>query len=113
MKAKYLHLSTPYGTRYSCNLKTGNVTRYGEHRWPDDHMSWRIAGLEKIGPFGRLTFVPLSVVAKRLSADEFGPATFKNGSPMYTVRDIDHGATRIWGNSKHHGINAIWVEDTP
>ena len=33
---------------------------------------------------------------------------YKNGHPRYTVVDLDHGTTRIWSNTVHHGIKAIW-----
>lgn len=29
---------------------------------------------------------------------------YKNGNPRYTVRDLDHGTARVWGNTKWHGI---------
>jgi hypothetical protein len=110
MKNKYLHITTPCGTHYTCLMSNGNVVRHGNNKWPEDHSSWKIAGLERIKAFNRLEFIPLERVPELLQSGE--DLRFKNGKPRFTVRDLDHGTTRIWGNWKWHGVGSIWLSDS-
>lgn len=88
---------TPYGDCYLVNDK-GEITKNGN----DFSGCWKIQGLSHVKmnwyiPFGNVT----QELVKNL------PLLYKNGNPQFTVRDLDHGTTREWGNTKYHGIKSI------
>jgi len=107
---KYLHIYTPGGTHYACLMRNGNVVKYGQHRFPEDHSTWKIAGLERIKAFNNLEFIPLERIPELLKSGE--PLKFKNGKPRFTVRDVDHGTARVWCNWNIRGVSKLWISDT-
>ena len=36
------------------------------------------------------------------------PLKWKNGNPAWTVRDLDHGTRREWGNTRYHGVSGFY-----
>ena len=89
-----LSISTPYGSRYSVN-EQGHI---------NNSPQWIFAGIEHVK---KSWFIPFSEITPELIHSL--PLLYKNGHPQFTVRDIDHGTTRTWGNTKFHGIQYIAV----
>lgn len=55
---------------------------------------WKVLGLEGYNNFGTLNdFIPFREWPDRLPT----VWTYKNGKPIYHVRDLDHGVVRSWG----------------
>ncbi len=78
---------------------SGNIGRYDRRTGavsvvPSD--SWRVLALVRRCNFGVLETIPFGQWATRLEAIQW---TFKNGKPRYTLRDLDHGTIREWGES--------------
>lgn len=95
-----LHISTPYGDHYEVNAS-------GQISYPGLKPSgqWRMLGIQHVKanffiPFAQLT--PERV--KNLTL------LYKNGHPQWTVRDSDHGTTRVWGNTHAHGIKYLYFD---
>lgn len=63
---------------------------------------WKFLGIQHVK---RRDFIPFWAL-KKWSAEDFETFQwcYKNGNPQWTVRDLDHGTTREWGNNKYHGI---------
>jgi hypothetical protein len=57
---------------------------------------WKAQGLVQYNNFGRqVSYIPFrDWDDARLSSIDW---TYKNGKPRYTLRDLDHGTTREWG----------------
>ena len=90
-----LEIITPYGARYLIH-EGGRIQRTDMEFAPSD--TWRMLGLQHVQ---RREFIPFADIPARLPALQL---TYKNGNPCYTVRDLDHGTTRPWGNTKYHGV---------
>jgi len=75
-----------------CNINTAYTFSDG----------WKFLGIEHVK---RNQFIPIETL-KTWTAEQFESFDwcYKNGNPQWTVRDLDHGSTRTWGNTKHHGI---------
>lgn len=101
--SKLLTILTPYGERYYVNDK-GEISRDGK----DFSQTWKVQGIESVKSS---YYIPL----ERITADFLKnfALLYKNGNPMYTVRDLDNGTTRTWGNTKHHGIKYLGFIDKP
>jgi hypothetical protein len=57
---------------------------------------WKMQGLVKRNNFGHVVcFVPFDSIACMIGEFQW---TYKNGKPVWTVRDLDHGTTREWGS---------------
>lgn len=103
MEAKILFtIYTPYGDKYLVNelgqiCKPENVGTY--YGFSD---TWKIQGIEHVK---MSWFIPFKELTKEKI--EKLPIKYKNGNPQFTVRDLDHGTTRTWGNTKYHGISSI------
>lgn len=99
-----LELTTPYGNRYRIDGKTGNIRRMDQ---PDFVPSgqWRMIGLVPVNA-SRCTTALADITPEWLASH---PLCYKNGNPRYTVMDFDHGTTRIWGNTKYHGVKSLRV----
>lgn len=97
--ARALFLSTPYGDKYYVHAN-GDIERTDIHGF-ETSGNWKLLGIEHVKSS---KFIPLS----ELLADGI-PAqlSWKNGNPQWTVRDLDHGTTRTWGNTKYHGIRSL------
>lgn len=92
-------LNTAYGNRYIINEK-GQIKRTDMPFNPSD--SWKLLGIQHVVT-GK--FIPFSELPAFLSTKP--DMALKNKKPMYTVRDLDHGTTRVWGNTDCHGIQSI------
>lgn len=69
--------------------------------------TWIMRGLVPVN-MNRIT-VSVEQITPQWLAEH--PLTYKNGNPRYTVADLDHGTRRVWGNTKWHGVAAIWFPD--
>ena len=63
---------------------------------------WIFEGLEHVK---RREFIPFAALTKEFI--EHFDTCWKNGNPCYTVRDIDYGTQRTWGD----GVSRIWFDD--
>lgn len=95
-------INTPYGKRYFVNRK-GDIFYDGLN--PSG--GWKFLGLSHVK---RREIIPFPAVWDKLEKGEKINTLWKNGKPQYTVRDLDHGTTREWGNTKYHGIKSIYME---
>ena len=98
---------TPYRNCYQLG-SSGEVIRYSNgidktNAKRSELMTWVVLGIAELKPFGRIgKTIPLH------EAVEIKDFTFKNGNPKYTIVDLDHGTTRIIGNTTAHGVNKVW-----
>lgn len=109
--ATIYRITTPYGHRYDV-AEDGRILVY---RRADDEAKpyvpgpdWTITGVVSCrgfaGGFGRsYGLAQLGILADLPPAD----LLYKNGSPRWTLSDLDHGTRRIHGNTKYHGIKSI------
>lgn len=103
MSEMYLHISTPYGNRYTIDSQ-GRFSRDDLHSPFSD--TWILKGIAHVR---NTTFrIPLDELFKPGCIESLN-LLYKNGHPQYTVIDIDHGTTRLWGNTKYHGIYRMWL----
>lgn len=98
----FFEIITPYNDVYAVNYlgqitKKSNIgTNYG---FSD---GWKIKGIEHVK---KSWFIPFNKMTKDFIKEL--PLRYKNGHPQFTVRDLDHGTTRTWGNTVYHGISQI------
>jgi hypothetical protein len=100
-----LTIHTPYGKKFFINEKQ-EIIRTDMDFKPSGQ--WKFLGLEHVK---NNQFVPYDRVIERLKSDPEVFKTYKNGNPQWTVRDLDHGTTRVWGNTKFHGVKSIRIEE--
>lgn len=95
-------ITKPTGDKYETDAK-GNFIRSpnGLHRRQGD---WVMLGLDHVK---RCEFVPFIQIPERLPTLDL---LYKNGNPQWTVRDLDHGSTRVWGNTSYHGVKNITIK---
>jgi hypothetical protein len=98
-----IKLSTPYGDHYNIDLANGNIWQDRDEIEPSGQ--WKFAGFAHVK---RNTFISLEKI-QRDPALLSHIKTWKNGNPQWTVADIDHGTSRIWGNTKHHGVLSVYL----
>jgi hypothetical protein len=67
---------------------------------------WKLVGIEHVRSYRR--FVRAEHIADWLKKSP--QLLYKNGNPQWTIRDLDHGTIRSWGNTRYHGIRSIEVE---
>ena len=69
---------------------------------------WKLLGIEHVK---RNHFISFEAI-KSWTKEQFETFEwcYKNGNPQWTVRDLDHGTTRTWGNTKYHGIKYMRKE---
>jgi hypothetical protein len=107
MKNKpFYRIITPYGEVYQTDDK-GYVVKYSNgldktEASLHDLMTWQITGIREIRPFGNL-----GCLIRLDEASELKSFSFKNRRPKYVICDIDHGTSRIHGNSLYHGVRTI------
>lgn len=99
-------LITPYGDKYELDNR-GYVIKYSNgldksNAGLADLMSWQVKGIRKIDNFGNLGHLI------RLDEINGKELLYKNGTPMFTIEDLDHGTTRIYGNHKVHGVKSFF-----
>jgi len=96
-KRKYC-LTTPYGAVYYIH-DNGNIERDDMPGKPSGQ--WTMLGLKHVALQQFIPFKDLEAKLPELTLK------YKNGKPQYTVRDLDHGTMREWGNTKYHGVASI------
>lgn len=94
-----LKIHTPNRDTYNI-YDNGDIQRTDMQHTPSGQ--WKLQGIEHVK---QSWFIPLSQL-NELSVSRLN-LLFKNGNPQFTVRDLDHGTTRVWGNTKYHGIKRI------
>ena len=95
-----LNIKTPALEYYQVNKK-GQI--YYDGLEPDD--GWKFLGITHVK---KNWFIPFNRLLDFL--DSKPDILWKNGNPQWTVVDLDHGTTRMWGNTRYRGITAIWFE---
>lgn len=98
-----LHILTPYGSHYKVD-KNGNIIRTDIKDF-EPSGDWKFVGISHVKQNWIIPFEELT--KERLNNLNI---LWKNGNPQWTVRDLDHGTTREWGNTKYHGIKSIWFD---
>ena len=98
-----LNIITPYGNHYKVN-DAGSIIRTDIKNF-EPSGKWKLLGLSHVK---RNYFIPFKEITREL-LNGFNPC-WKNGNPQFTVRDLDHGTTREWGNTKYHGIKYIYFD---
>lgn len=95
-------LTTPYGNQYF--IHDDNVIERADMPGTQSGQ-WRFQYVARTDGFA---FGCRSNVSLADLADKRTPVRFaRSGNPRFTVADLDHGTTRIWGNTKHHGIGRV------
>lgn len=98
-----LHISTPYRDYYTINSE-GFISKEGVNPSGD----WKLLGLMPVRCWQLYNMIPLrSITPEWIKTHDI---CYVNGNPRYTVVDVDHGTTRLWGNTKAHGIRSIWFD---
>lgn len=93
---KYLILFTHQRKSYIVELKTGYITQYHyDGRTPQFSGGWKFSGLSHVK---RNEFIPLATIQRTPAILDEIQLQYKNGKPQYTVRDLDHGTRRQWGD---------------
>lgn len=102
---KHLIITTPYGDKFRVN-EQGLITQYKNKEFSG---GWKMHGIASVTnmrvAFG-LTFPNIN--EERIKELNL---LYKNGNPRFTVEDIDHGNSRVWGNTKYHGIKTLHYEE--
>lgn len=98
-----LNILTPYGEHYKIT-EDGNIIRMDMQGFKPSGR-WKFLGLQHVK---RNSFIPFGDIDEHLLED-FDPC-WKNGRPQWTVRDLDCGTVREWGNTKYHGVKRIWFD---
>ena len=104
MSESLLRIQTERGEFYDVRTSDGAICRLDLKDFTPSGQ-WRMTGVVRTGPgwaYGT-GFVPLADLLAGLATWDW---RYKNGRPRWTVRDFDHGTTRIWGNKA--GIVAAW-----
>ena len=99
--SRKFELRTRYGDRYYIH-SNGNIERTDMKFAPSGQ--WKVIGIQHVKDS---RYVPFDRLSDFLASNP--TMTYKNGNPQWTVRDFDHGSTRVWGNTKYHGISSIRV----
>lgn len=95
-----MRIMTPHGNTFLIR-KNGDIVRTDIPGFKPSG-KWKMLGIQHVK---MNIFIPL----KLLTPARVRKLTllYKNGNPQYTVRDLDHGTTRSWGNTRVHGIRSI------
>jgi hypothetical protein len=100
-----LQITTATGDSYNITDK-GEIIRLDMPGFKPS-AQWLLQGIEPVTG-GASRFIP-RVALTRETIAALGDLRYKNGNPRWTMRDLDHGTTRTWGNTKYHGIKSIVV----
>ena len=100
-------INTPYGDQYVVNLETGEM--YRPNQSPSGE--WKFVGFYSTRSAS--TIIPLRDIREDPGLLDRVPWLYKNGSPRFTIRDTDHGTTRIHSNTTRHGVKYAYVRDEP
>jgi hypothetical protein len=97
-----LEIATPYGNRYLVH-PNGDIQRTDQSHTPSGE--WKLQGIIPVRRRSLRGMIPLAQITPELLKDM--PLTYGNGKPIYTGVDRDHGTTRVWGNTRYHGIRSM------
>ena len=97
---KVLYLRTPYGSQYHI-WENGNIKRLDQRDFVPSG-DWTMLGIEHVK---KSRFIPLADLFQSVPAN----LLYKNGKPQWTVRDLDHGSQRSWGNTRAHGVYLLYA----
>lgn len=107
MHAIKYEIRTKYGDWYKLDER-GYVLTYSNgldkrNASTQELKTWQMLGAYEVRPFGRVgtRLIPLHELCNFKSDADY---LFKNGTPKYTLCDIDHGTQRIHGNTQAHGV---------
>lgn len=106
--ATIYRITTPYGHVYDV-AEDGRILVYRRDGGPYvPSADWTITGVVACNGFAG-NFGRSYGLAKIAELADLPPADllYKNGSPRWTLSDLDHGTRRIHGNTKYHGIKTI------
>jgi hypothetical protein len=95
---KRLIVVRPNGDRYTIDLETG---------WINGSAQWIFSGIRHVKR--TRDFIPRKNIPAWLEKNP--DLLWKNRNPQWTVQDKDHGTTRIWGNTRHHGIKYMYLSE--
>lgn len=99
-----LYLRTPLGEQYHIH-ENGDIQRldlYPSREPFSASGQWKFLGITHVK---RNEFIPLATLWREIPGEVNGSSlSYKNGHPQWTVRDLDHGTVRTWGNTVYHGI---------
>lgn len=98
-----MHISTSYGDRYNIN-KRGEIVRENYAF----SSNWKLIGLLPTNCSNFCHLIPFARITPEWVKSHF--LSWKNGNPHYTVVELDHGSTKVWGNTKVHGIRSLWFD---
>jgi len=92
MEAKRISITTKNGTNYLIDFD-GCFLKYNQHEWQHPHNSWKCTGVAKRGAFNHMKGFNLATFIDMAHNGQI--TTFKNGSPQFYLRDLDHGTHRL------------------
>ena len=96
-----MHFTTPYGDHYVVNER-GELAKNNDKHFGSQ---WLFLGIQHVE---RNEFIPIEdLTPERVKQLEL---RYKNGKPQYTVKDLDHGTPRLWGNTASRGIADIYFD---
>lgn len=101
---KHLIIITPYGNKYRINSE-GLITQYSNNEFSGN---WKFVNMTSVKSNN---YIPFKSITEKSINDIRRNLLYKNGNPKWTVTDIDHGTTRVWGNTTVHGIKSIFFEE--
>jgi len=94
-----LRFRTPYGDSFFIH-DNGDIERDIASKPSGD---WKLLGIQHVK---KNWLIPLTDL---LAGNIPEQLLYKNGNPQFTVVDLDHGTQREWGNTKYHGIEALYL----
>ncbi len=105
---KYYFLYTKYGTGFAIDQK-GRIKYYktGDKLNTSDPYNnfsdnWRVLGIKHTK---KNLFISWDKVMELIDKEEEPEWLYKTTqNPQWTIVDLDYGTTRVWGNTKAHGI---------
>lgn len=102
MDSAVLKFTTRYGNRYGVRAD-GAIIRADRACNPSGQ--WLFLGIKHVK---RNEFIPFAqLTPERIRGLEMRD---KKRDPQWTVRDLDHGTMRTWGNTQVHGIVSFEAE---
>lgn len=106
-----MRITTPHRDYYIVDLKTGNITQDNTFA-PKLRFSggWKFVGFVSVRSASPTVVISLKDIQDNPAILKTTEWQYKNGNPRYTVRDLDYGTTRVWGNTKHHGAHSAYIE---
>ena len=99
-----LNIVTPNGEHYKVSEKGGIYA--GPHHIAFPSNDWQFLGITHVK---RSAFIPLATLSPEMLKKI--ALLWKNGRPQWTVRDLDHGTMRTWGNTHYHGIKSLYFTE--